>query len=401
MSMDARPNVTLVGGPDVDARLDLMRVLRTDFNLSALGSEPGLRDKFAADGFAYYAYGLSRKANPAADVLTLLQLARLFRRLKPQIVHAFDTKPGVWGCLAARWAGVPVVIGTLTGLGSLYASEGLRTRLIRAVYQTLQKWACSVSDLSIFQNYQDAREFVDARVVPAGKAAVILGSGVSTATFAPGRVSEAQRVQLRDELGIRPGEVVVTMISRVIRSKGVLEFMTAAQAVTRSQPGVRFLLVGPGDQESVDRLTAAELSSLRQSITWPGARRDIPVVLALSDIFVLPSSYREGIPRVLLEAAAMALPIVTTDSPGCNDVVEDGVNGLLVPVLDAGALGRAIARLVADSGMRGRFGQVSRQRAVERFDLDVIAAQTRSVYARLLVQRAGMRGPLVLPAEVR
>ncbi len=401
MSVDARPNVTLVGGPDVDARLDLMRVLRTDFNLSALGSEPGLRDKFAADGFASDAYGLSRPANPAADVLTLLQLARLFRRLKPQIVHAFDTKPGVWGCLAARWAGVPVVIGTLTGLGALYASEGLPTRLIRAVYQTLQKWACSASDLSIFQNHQDAREFVDARVVPAAKAAVILGSGVSTATFAPGRVSEAQRLQLREELGIRPGETVVTMISRVIRSKGVLEFMAAAQAVTRSQPGVRFLLVGPGDQESVDRLTAAELSSLRQSITWPGARRDIPVVLALSDIFVLPSSYREGIPRVLLEAASMALPIVTTDSPGCNDVVVDGVNGLLVPVLDAGALGRAIARLVADSGMRGRFGQVSRQRAVERFDLDVIADQTRSVYTRLLAQRAGMRGPLVLPAEVR
>jgi N,N'-diacetylbacillosaminyl-diphospho-undecaprenol alpha-1,3-N-acetylgalactosaminyltransferase len=150
---------------------------------------------------------------------------------------------------------------------------------------------------------------------------------------------------------------------------------------------VRFLLIGPNDDSSLDRLSRAELAQLKQVVSWSGPRRDIPVVLASSDIFVLPSAYREGIPRVLLEAASMGLPIVTTDSAGCNEVVEDSVNGLLVPVHDATALGKALLRLVADSELRARFGEASRRRALEHFDLSIVVEQTRSVYRRLLADR--------------
>lgn len=386
--MYSSPKVLLVGGPDVDARLELMHCLKDTFNMSALGSQPTLHARFLAEGFDYTAYHLSRQINPLADLLTIGQLVLIFWRLKPQIVHAFDTKPGVWGCLAARWAGVPIVIGTLTGLGSLYVNDGLAIRSARMVYQTLQKLACRISDLSIFQNHDDAHQFTAIGVVSAPKAMVIPGSGVATDLFSPARVSEAERVQLRHELGIQPGEIVVTMISRVIRSKGVFEFLAAARHVRLGHPRVRFLLIGPEDGDSIDRLRAAELAQLKQVVTWPGPRRDIPTVLATSDIFVLPSAYREGIPRVLLEAASMGLPIVTTDSPGCNEVVEDDVNGFLVPARDAPALNQAILRLIEQPELRQRFGRVSRQRAVERFDLSVIAEQTRSVYRQLLARKA-------------
>jgi len=381
------PKVVFVGGPDVDARLELMHCLSASATMSALGSRPGLRERFRAEGFAYAPYLLSRRVNPVVDLVTLGQLTLLFRRLRPQIVHAFDTKPGVWGCLAARLAGVPVVVGTLTGLGALYASDRLGTRVARGIYQALQALTCRLSDLTVFQNPDDARQFIASGVVPSGKAMVIPGSGVSTEAFDPASVSEADRNRVRRELGVQPEDTVVTMISRVIRSKGVLEFMAAALDAATHSPRVRWVLVGPEDHEAADRLTAAELARLKRTVTWAGPRQDIPAVLAATDIFALPSAYREGVPRVLVEAASMGLPIVTTDSPGCNAVVEDGVNGFLIPAHDPRALGQAIGRLVADPELRHRFGAASRRRAVEGFSLSRVADLTSSVYRRLLARK--------------
>ena len=380
--------VALVGGPDVDARLDLMRILARDFEVVAYGSSPDLARAFGAQGFEYHWYPLSRRVNPFADLRTITHLRSHFRRQQPDIVHTFDTKPGVWGCIAARLARVPVIVGTVTGLGSLYTGGGLKVRALRRTYQMLQRIACRAAHLTIFQNRDDARQLVAAGVVPEAKTAVILGSGVATDDYAPERVGAAERARLRQELGIRADETVVAMIARVTRTKGVLEFMAAARAVAGRQPSTRFLLVGPEDTDSLDRLGAAELAELRRTVTWPGRRRDIAAVLAITDVFVLPSAYREGIPRVLLEAAAMGLPLITTDSPGCNEVVEQDRNGCLVPTGDVPALTAAIERLVAQPALRRRFGAESRQRAVTRFALAVIAEQTRATYRRLLERHA-------------
>ena len=382
--MKVLPKVLLVGGPDVDARLAIMHCLKDKFDMGAVGSEPSLQDRFLAEGFDYDSYHLSRRANPIQDLLTVSQLILLLRRLKPQIVHTYDTKPGIWARFAARLAGVPIVIGTLPGLGSLYTNDSLKTRLIRWLYEWLQTFACRLSDLTIFQNHDDARQFTEAGVVSEDKVKLILGSGIPTETFDPSQVSDDERLNLRNELGLGSDEIVVTMISRVIRTKGILEFVTTAQDVESRFPHVRFLLIGPSDDNSVDRLTPAQLSELKESVIWPGPRRDIPTVLAMSDIFVLPSAYREGIPRVLLEAASMELPIVTTDSPGCNEVVEHGLNGFLVPVNDSRALTKAIVRLIEHPELRQDFGRASRQRAVTNFDLSVVAEQTWSTYQQLL-----------------
>lgn len=381
------PNVLLAGGPDVDARLDLMRYLKDDFKFGAMGTAPELQEKFLEEGFDYHPYVMHRRIHPLLDLYSISQLVRLFRRLKPDIVHTFDAKPCVWVRLAAHWAGVPVTIGTLTGLSSLYSSNRPAVQLMRSIYQPLQKFASHTSDLTIFQNHDDARRFIDDGVVPEQKAAVIPGSGIRTDLFDPTKISEAERGQLRQELGIAPDETMVTMISRVIRSKGVLEFMAAAWHVSAHYPNVRFVLVGAEDEESIYRLDATELTQLANTVIWPGPRRDIPVVLAASDIFMFPTAHREGIPRVLLEAASMALPIITTDLPGCREVVEDGVNGLLIPVRNSKALSEALMYLIERTDLRQRFGKISRQKAIDRFDLSIIAGQTRQVYRQLLKQK--------------
>jgi glycosyltransferase involved in cell wall biosynthesis len=174
------------------------------------------------------------------------------------------------------------------------------------------------------------------------------------------------------------------MVSRVIRSKGVLEFTAAAHGLMVRRPDVRCLLIGPEDPESLDRLSPAEVQELKQILSWPGARDDIPAILAVSDVFVLPSTYREGIPRVLLEALSMGLPIITTDSPGCREAVEEGSNGFLIRAGQADELEAAVLRLVDDPALRQRFGSISRRMAVERFDLLVISDQIQSLYSRLL-----------------
>jgi glycosyltransferase involved in cell wall biosynthesis len=386
----------MIGTDDVHMRIELMQHLRDEFTLAAAGTSPALGHRFAAAGFQYFVYPLPRGTSPARDVCAFAALLRLLRRFRPGVVHSFDSKPCVYGRLASRLAGVAVVIGTIPGLGSLYVQEasrpdGLARRLVRRLYEGMQKLASHSADLTIFQNQIDAVEFLGKGIVPREKLTIVPGSGVRTDLFDPARVSADQRRQARASLGVPEGALLVTMISRVIRTKGVLEYAAAAAAVRRRHPEAHFLLVGPADDRSLDRLSPAERAELVGAVNWPGPRSDVAQVLAASDVFVLPTFYREGIPRALLEAASMGLPLVSTRSPGCTEVVEDGVNGYLVPVRDPTALAAAVARLVADPGARARFGAESRRRAVARFDLSAVGGRIRSIYRDLLACR-GVRG---------
>jgi glycosyltransferase involved in cell wall biosynthesis len=381
------PKVLIIGSEDVHTRIDLMRGLAKDHVIAAAGSNPELAPDFARAGFHYFSYPLARGVGPVSDVHAFAALWRLMRSYRPDIVHAFDTKPAIYGCLAARLAGIPVVLGTVTGLGSLYGDHSGSAPIVRWVYEWLQRLTSQCADLTIFQNHCDLDEFVARRVVPAGKAALIAGSGVATNVLDPARISHAERCAVRASLRIPADAPLVTLVSRIIRSKGVGEFVAAARQIRRQKPQTHFLLVGGADHDSVDNFRADELAEFGRVVNWPGARRDIPEVLAASDVFVLPSYLREGIPRVLLEAAAMGLPIVTTDTPGCNDVVEDGVNGFLTTRHNPAALSRAIVTLLDQPELRRRFGLVSRRRAVERFDLAVVVRQTRLHYQELLARR--------------
>jgi glycosyltransferase involved in cell wall biosynthesis len=380
----ARPLVWLVGGPDVDARIDLMQALSRDFEVWAVGTDPGLAASFAQSELRFLHYRMSRGANLALDAYGLWQLVRMFRKERPDVVHTFDTKPGVWGRLAARGAGVPVVVGTLPGLGSLYGETDWKRTAVRLAYQPLQTLASRLADRTVFQNVEDAQEFARRRVVSRDKTVVIPGSGVRTDVWAPMTITPAENQALRGEIGLRQDGLVVLMVSRVLRSKGVLDLARAAQTVVRDDPAIQFVLAGPTDSESMDALSPVEMEELQSSVTWIGPRRDIKHLLALADVFVFPSFYREGVPRVLLEAASMALPLVAVDAPGSRDVVEQGSNGFLVPPKEPRALAAAILQLARAPELRAQFGANARRRAVAEFDLSVIAERTKSLYVELL-----------------
>lgn len=384
----ALPRVLIVGGVDVRARIPLMERLRDEFELVAVGVGP--EPAFAGTGLRYlsYASGQAARVSPLDDARACVALARIFRAERPRIVHAFDTKAGVWGCLAARLAGVPSAVGTVNGLGFLFRSETWKQRLLSKSYQALQALACAASSATVFQNPDDARVFVEAGMVRREKVVLVPGSGVRTDRLDPARFPAEARTELRAALGIEPADVAVIMVTRVIRSKGVLDLLAAARALRRTRPRVRFVLVGADEPESMDRLSEPELESLRRELIWTGPRSDVPALLAAADLMAFPSGYGEGIPRVLLEAASMALPIVTTDSPGCREVVVPGVNGFLVPIGDAAALAGALERLADDPALRERFGENGRARAVERFDLGVVAERTRNLYRELLAHGA-------------
>ena len=203
----------------------------------------------------------------------------------------------------------------------------------------------------------------------------------------PDAIPPANRERVRSELGILSGDTVVTMVSRVIRSKGVLEFAKAAEIVRQRDPSVKFVLVGPADRDSLDRLNDEEAAQLRRTVAWLGSRDDVKTLLSASHIFVLPSFYREGIPRALIEAAAMGLPLVTTNVPGCREVVEHGTNGFIVSPRDSNSLAEAVLRLTQDVNTRQRFGAESRRRAVAIFDLSRVAERLTQVYWELLASK--------------
>jgi glycosyltransferase involved in cell wall biosynthesis len=382
----------IVGGADVSARLPLMEQLRDDFELIAVGCGSEAEAAFTARGFGYRAYAsLHARVSPLDDARAFFELARIFRAERPQIVHAFDTKAGVWGCLAARCARVPIALATVNGLGFLFREDSWRRRLLAGCYRGLQRLACRASNATVFQNPDDARVFVERRLVQSERVVLVPGSGVRTDQLDPARFSAAQRARLRAELGLGADDVVAIMVTRVIRSKGVLDLLGAARALRGTHPRLRFLLVGAHEPESMDRLDETELRALADELVWVGQRADVPALLAAADLMVFPSAYGEGIPRVLLEAAAMALPIVTTDAPGCREVVEAGQTGLLISIGDVPALTEAVARLVDAPELRGRFGAAGRARARARFDLAVVTQRTRVLYRELL-SNAAARG---------
>lgn len=391
-----KPKVLLVGGPDVDLRIALIQRLRADFDVVALGTSHACADRFAAAGLRFQHYPMTRNASPLQDLRALHALYRWMRAERPALVHTLDTKPTVWGRLAARAARVPVVIGTIPGLGMLYSHDDRPAQWVRTLYEPLQGLACRLSDMTVFQNPEDLDLLVSRRVAVAHKSMLIHGSGISTDQFRPtsdATAALADRLATRRELGIGAEDVAVLLVTRLTRSKGVLDYAAAARLAGKKTARLQFLLVGPQDCGAADALTDGELAEVAASVRWLGERRDVPRLLAACDVFACPTYYGEGVPRALLEAAASGLALVASDVPGCRAVVVHGRSGMLVPPRQPGELALALVDLARDAPRRERLGAAARQVVEERFDLDVIAAATIGLYHRLLRLAASAHTP--------
>ncbi len=319
---------------------------------------------------------LSRAVSPWRDLRALMQLVRAFRRLRPDIVHTHNPKPGLLGRVAARLAGVPVVVNTVHGLYAL-PDDRLAKRMV--VYGC-ERVAATCSDLELLQNPEDLPT-LHRLGIPHDRLTV-LGNGVDLRRFDPSRVDQETRRRVRAELGIGEDVVVVGAVGRLVWEKGYRELFDAARALTSDE--VAFVVVGPDDPDKAGALCGEAIAEAEaDGVVFAGVRDDMTEIYAALDLYVL-ASYREGYPRSAMEASAMGLPVVATDIRGCRQVVADGETGALVPAGDSLALTDAIRRLVVDPGLRKTQGAAARQRALRHFDDRAVIATTLRAYDRLL-----------------
>ncbi|MBW1741143.1 MAG: glycosyltransferase family 4 protein [Deltaproteobacteria bacterium] len=323
--------------------------------------------------------------NAIKDLKLIKELHYFYKANRPYIVHHFTIKPVVFGSIAARIAGVPIIVNTITGMGYVFTNEDKRNFLLRLIVLLLYKLAARFTNFFFFQNRSDRDFFLCKGLASTGKNAIVPGSGINASVFSPDNVNQEVVRKLRRELQINEDQKIVLLVSRMLYDKGIEELVRCACEIRKTMPSVRFLLVGPLAPGNPSRITKDTLKQWvkRDRIEYLGKRHEIRELLFLSDIVVLPS-YREGMPKSLLEAAAMSRAIVTTDAVGCRDVVNHGENGLLIPIKDSRALGDAILRLLNDDKLRHKMGLKSRQRTLEEFDEQIIINKTVEVYERLL-----------------
>ena len=322
-------------------------------------------------GARHIAVPMRRSMSPLKDVATIWRLYRVFIVEKPDIVHTMNAKPNIYGTLAARAAGVPKVIGLVAGLGYGFIEDGsLKRNIAKRVYTTLYWIANNFIDRVSFQNRDDLDLFVAKRMIRPDKTVLIRGSGVDLEYFSPDNVDKETVEQLRAQLKIDRSIPVVLMLSRLTWSKGVKVFFEAAKQAERSGLDIKFLLAGPLASEESDAIPENYVrSSLAPNLVWAeGFREDVRELLHLSDVVVAPCIYREGLPRILLEALSMGKPLVASDQVGCREPVDHGKNGFLIPPSDSLALASAIDTILRDATLYASFSQHSRAKAEAEFD---------------------------------
>jgi glycosyltransferase involved in cell wall biosynthesis len=356
-------------------RLPMAKAMRNIGMQVVFISPPGSYvEKIQAEGFRWLAIPLSqRSVNPFREITTLVSLIRAYRLERPDLVHHFTIKCMLYGSLAGRLCRIPSIVNSVTGLGYAFSGTSLSRRVLQALVKALYR-LCLRGTRFIFQNESDRQVFLDGRMAQADTGHMVRGSGVDTALFTPG--PEPQ------------GTPVVMLAARLLWEKGVGEFVAAARLLKEQGMSARFVLVGAPYPENPSSIPQQQLDAWQAEgiVELWGWRENMPEVYRQASVFCLPSSYREGLSKTLIEAAACGRPLITTDIPGCRDVVRNGINGLLIKAQDAPGLAQAIASLLADKALRQRMGQAGRKMIEENFSIDKIIAETLEVY-----RTAGLR----------
>lgn len=355
-------------------RLPLMRALTAaGWEVTALCPPGEYSGRFEAEGVRWVPYAVDRAGmNPLKELAVIVSLTRILRELKPDLLHSFTMKPNIYGAFAAARAGVPARVATVTGLGSFYTGAGAPGPFRRGL-DALYAAALRRVDRVIFENPDDRDELRRLGVCGPDQGVIIPGAGVDTTAYAPAPRPEG-------------GPVVVTMAARLIRDKGVDEFLAAAETLkARRGEKVVFQLAGAADPGNPWAADAGRLArAAERGVVRPlGFVTDVPALLRGTDIYCLPS-YREGTPVSVLEAMSCGLPVVTTDAVGCRETVVPEESGLLVPVRDAAALAAALDRLVGDPELRRRLGAAARARAQAVFAIERIVADHLALYRGLV-----------------
>jgi glycosyltransferase involved in cell wall biosynthesis len=397
-------NIRLIHITTVSQTLGFLRgqvsdMKRRGFEVHAVSS-PGVElGAFATrEGVPVHAVRMTRRITPLRDLVALVRLFFLMVRLRPSMVHANTPKGGLLGTLAAWLARVPARVYHIRGL-PLMTTSGLKRRIL-----SWSEWiSCRLAHRVLCVSHSVCEVAVAEGLCPPGKIRV-LGAGSSNGVdaggrFNPARAGEKERLRLRAELGIPSEALVVGFVGRLAAAKGITELAAAWGLLRDRFPALHLLLVGPSEPHDPLPERCAAFLRAEERVHRAGPREDIPACLAAMDLFALPS-HREGFSGANLEAAAMALPVVTTDVPGCTDSIVDGVTGVLVPPRDPAALAEAIGRYLDDAELSLRHGRAGRERVLREFRPEAIWEATFQEYMSLLRER-GLASPGLAVGEVR
>jgi len=331
-------------------------------------------DRIKAAGLKLIPFELSRRGmNPLTELGVISRLASIYKVERPDIVHHVALKPVLYGSIASRLARIPYVVNAMAGLGFIFSSKTLKARIARPFFLMFFKLLLNSSGSRvILQNADDATLLSKSGVLNEKRIALIRGSGVDTLEYTA-----------HPELD---GEPLVILASRLLWDKGVGEFVDAARLLKEEGIHARFALVGEGDIENPGSISDEQLQSWHDEgvIELWGKKDNMPKVFAQAHIVCLPSFYGEGVPKVLIEAASCGKPIVTTDAPGCRDIVQDGVNGILVPLRNSTAVAEALKKLIESPGLRKKMGKKGRELVEREFSLHQVNRETLALYEELL-----------------
>jgi glycosyltransferase involved in cell wall biosynthesis len=306
---------------------------------------------------------------PVTDLNLLAALYQLYRSERPDVVHHFTIKPVIYGSLVARLCRVPIILNTITGLGAAFIEP--RLKWLRWLIEWQYRLALRCSSFTFFQNAEDLAFFRNQSLVPSQRAGLLPGSGVDCESFSPSHGGHPTSPTMR-----------FLFVGRLLREKGLYEFMEAARRIKADYPDAEFQLLGRRDERNPSVVPQADLTRWQHEgvVTWLGEVEDVRPIMAAAHVVVLPS-YREGTPRALLEAAAMAKPLIATDAVGCREVVEHGVNGLLVPIGDAHALADAMRQFLCHPEWIHQMGSEGRQKMQRQFDERIVISKVLQLYA--------------------
>ncbi len=380
--MDTKKIVIVEGHPEYfcSHRLPWARRAEAEgYDVHVTALKTGGEDLVRAEGFPFHPIAeADRGQNPLAELGLIVRLARLLRRLDPDLAHFITLRAVLYGSPVARLVGVPAVLNSVTGLGFLFADEGWTTRGLRwGVLQALRVALGHPNQRTSFHNPDNASLFVSRGLVPEADTFVTSGSGVD-----PDRFPAVAEPPVGDD-----GPLVL-LPTRLLWHKGVETFVEAARQLRGNGTQARFVIVGGTDPENPAAVPPAQVEDWRDAgwIEWWGHQdaATMPQVLQRAHVVCLPSYYREGVPKVLIEAASTGRPIVTTDVPGCREIVHHGENGFLIPPEAPTVLAERLGRLLGDPSLRRKMGTKGRAHVVENFTAAQVAARITEAYGRLL-----------------
>jgi glycosyltransferase involved in cell wall biosynthesis len=328
------------------------------------------------NGFRWISVPMERRSlNVWKEIKLLIYIIKLYLKEKPDLVHHFTIKCVIYGSLAARFAGIKSRVNAITGLGHVFTSNSFMARLLRPFVSLLLRITLQGhGSRLILQNPDDYQAVADARLALPKYMRLIRGSGVDTKRFQPVYPLKKTQDVFR-----------VILATRLLWEKGINEYIEAAKILKKRHKAIEFLLSGFSDQGNPSSVPLEQIYAWveEEIISYLGYMDNMERLLSRVDLVVLPS-YREGLPRILLEAAACGLPIVTTDAPGCHEIVEHDINGLLVPCKDSSALAEAIQDLMDNPKERKRMGNAGRTKVLAEFDQEIVLKETFEVYKELL-----------------